>query len=185
MVDNQEQKRRVLCQRDHDEIRYRRYCGQTMVQIGVVMGVTYDAVRHRIRQYGLDGAVSEAEALAMELRASLRDTGLRLQAPDLSVVDHGRLCATQVRLAAALLRLTPQQADMEDDMSRKSDMERKRILEMTEEELRNDIRRLVGLETKAVDRADGGGDELPGDEVSQTEHVSDQSDAGPEAADGD
>lgn len=185
MVDNQEQTGRLLCERDHDEIRYRRYCGQTMVQIGKEMGVSYDAVRHRIRQYGLDGAVSEADGLAMELRASLRDTGARLQAPDLSIVDHGRLCVTQMKLAAALLRLSPQQADMEDDMSRKSDMERKQILEMTEEELRNDIRRLVGLETKAVDRADGDRDELRGDEISQTEHVSGQGDACSKAADGD
>jgi len=164
MVDNQEQTGRGLCERDHDEIRYRRYCGQTIAQIAAVMGVSYDAVRRRIRQYELDGAVSETEALAMELRASFRDTGLRLQAPDLSAVDHGRLCATQVKLAVALLRLSPEQVDKEDDMSRKSDMERKRILEMTEEDLRNDIRRLVGLETKAVDRADS----YPGDERPET-----------------
>lgn len=183
MVDNQEQKRRVLCRRDHSEIRYLRFCGLTARAIALHLGASYEAVRHRVNYYKLDRPVSEAEAVVMALEVSYRDTAARLRADDLSSADHGRLCATQVKLASALLRAMPGDFDTkEDNMSRKSDAERKRILDMSDEEAFDELRQMAGLERKSIAIEDKRDAPKRGKSFVD-ERVYPESDGGPEATD--
>ena len=184
MVENQEQTRRPLGERDHDEIRYLRFCGLTVAQVAAHMGVGYDAVRYRIRHYALDAPISKEDAVTIELRVSMRKTSGWLQAEDLTIGDHGRLCATQVKLASVLMRAAPRNLKLEEDnMTTKSVAARARLEAMDKEELRNEVRRLAGMEHKAlagdIDRdGERGGTQTPG-----AEPVLDECDGRPKAAD--
>jgi len=190
MVDNQEQTgdmvRGGLTARDCDEIRYLRFCGLNGSQIARKLGVARSTLHAFMVRNNLNAPIEAADAVYLEVLASFRDTNKRLTAVDLTASDHARLCATQVKLATLLMRFEREDSKLEEDgMSQKSKVACARLEAMNMEELRNEIRRLAGMELKALagdserDRDRGAGaspDEKP---------VFNASDAGSEAADGD
>lgn len=183
MLENQDRTTRRLTQRDHDEIRYWRYCGLTIAEIAAKFDIGYNATRYRIAQYKLDAPVSAAEAVRLELAAAFRETNQRLAAPDITAADHARLCATQVRQADALIRAERTDPNTEDEtMSRKSEAAQQRILAMSDEDALDELRRMAGLEHKSTGSCDTA-DARTG-EPSVDESVSDTGDGSSETAAG-
>jgi len=181
MVDKCGKTGRTLTARDHDEIRYLLYRGHSVQATADQLGATYDATRYRIMKYGLRAHITSFEAVQLEIMAAFRDTNRRLEASDLPAVDHARLCATQLKQGLALMRTLSTEGFSEDeDMSRKSEAARQRLLAMSDEDAFNELRRVAGLENKSAkpDRtiAEGSGEPLIDAPVSDT------SDAGAEAA---
>ena len=69
-------------------------------------------------------------------------------------------------------------------MNRKSEMARQRITSMSDEELCNEIRRLVGLETKDMARRSGSISDKSGDAAFGVEPVSGEGERGATPANG-
>lgn len=151
MLDNQDKTARRLSYRDHEAIRYFRYCGLTVSQIAQRLRVGTDAVNYRLRRYGLDAPVNEVEAVTLEMRAVFRETNRRLEEPDLSASDYVRLSTTQTKQALALLDVMSRGVILEDEeMSEASQTAKQRILALTDEEALHELRRVAGLEGKSA-----------------------------------
>lgn len=160
MVDIQDKPRQTLSVRDHEVIRYLRFCGLSMSAIAARLGVSRYAVGQRIHDYGLDAPIGGQEAVSLELQATFYETNRRLSAPDLPDTDYARLCALQIKQGLALLRAMPDQTHPEEtDMNTTTELAKKALADMSDEDLRNDIRGLAGLETKALDGCEDQGAE--------------------------
>ena len=188
MVDNCITTERRLAARDHDEIRYLLYCGLSVEEVADRLGATYEATRYRVRQYGLNGPVTNLDAVRLELSSAFRDTNRRLEASDLTATDHARLCATQIKQAMALLRTLPTENFLEDEeMSRKSEAARQRLLAMSDEDALNELRRVAGLENKSAEPDEvineGSGEPLIDASVSDEGDASAETASGEELAD--
>ena len=147
MVDNQDKAERRLSRYDHEELRYLRLRGFTATAIARRLGVSENAVRYRVRTYGLDTPVSVADTVRLELMAAFRETSRRLEAEDLIDAERARLCAVQAKQALALLRVLPEEARTEEDEVMTTNGTNRASLDMMDDEdMRDEIRRLVGLE---------------------------------------
>ena len=179
MVNNQDKARRRLTRYDHEELQCLRYRGYSIAAIAQRMGVSQSAVRYRFQEYGLDQPVSLVEAVRLELVAAFRETSRRMGQKDVSDAEHARLCGVQVKLGLALLRVP--QTDMEtgeDGMTNTMKGSASSLDKMSDEDKRNELRRLVGLDTKGVDggilsgSAGSGCGALPEDTICEMGHAS-------------
>lgn len=184
MVDNQDKAERRLSRYDHEELRYLRLRGFTAEAIARRLGVSENAVRYRVRTYGLDTPVSVADTVRLELMAAFRETSRRLESEDLIDAERARLCAVQAKQALALLRVLPEEARTEEDEVMTTNGTNRASLDMMDDEdMRDEIRRLVGLETKGVDGRDGKSAAQGGDEAVSGDALSVESSAGPATSD--
>lgn len=184
MVENNKTRKRRLSEAQHGEIRRLRLNGLTMPAIARQLGVTLGAVRYRIHRYGLNAPGEEVELVRLELLTAFRETNRRLGLPDLTGAEHASLCALQVRQATALLKASGENQDLkEETMGHDYRAERERLDNMKTEELRNEIRRLAGLELKALEPPSGGEFVRRHDGVSERQSVSDGGNGSPAPTD--
>ena len=143
---------RRLSRCDHLELSYLRFRGLTIAAIADRMGVTENAVLYRIRKYQLNRTFDQVEAVRLELLATFRETSRRLLSADISDAEYVRLCNSQAKQAHALLRVLPDQDEKGEEIVGKSMQADGSSMDMmNDEDMRNEIRRLVGLDTKGLD----------------------------------
>lgn len=135
---------RRCSQRDVNDIRYLRMKGRSLKEIAGKLGVCGHTVGKWVRKHDLDRELTEQGYVRCALRYHFDRNSDRLEDPSLSVMDFVRISIIHDRQGRMLLGTVRRKSQMADEMPRR------RIEELSEDELRAEMVRLVlGLETKA------------------------------------
>lgn len=183
MVEKTVKRMRRLTAAYHDEIRHMVFLGWSMGAVSDRTGFDRATISHHVKAHHLDAPIGQIEAVKLAVLAAFRDTNKRLADENLDASEHAKLCMTQMRQAELLQRFGEEVGQKKGaDMSTEQDNAGSRYRAMSREELQDELKRLVDLETKSEDAGNAGQSDHGATGSHAGEQVSRQSEHGPAPA---